>query len=189
MHLLPFVALAFIPLVFASSNFSSVSSVSVFAPGKAFDGEKLDAAKKSFLTGLLRPSTYCTVPPKFCPPVVGTLVRGWMAAMAVVVPGGQQIYVQPDGQVKYLGAHSGFIPKDGIFSCWVGMMNDTTGTILNFDDGNGHKGVTLCPDIPGTGSSFKLYGKTAGFNVTGCTDITGVKLTPSNYTAGGFQYE
>ncbi|KAI0390222.1 hypothetical protein F5Y17DRAFT_445701 [Xylariaceae sp. FL0594] len=176
-------------------------SVSAYAPGTAVHGALLHAASLGFYTGLQGPQASCPLPASECPPVVGTLVRGDMDSMSVVVPGGQSIYVPADGQVKYIMPHSGFTPPGSLLGCFIKktVRSQTSDCITpmelevdDFNDGNGHIGLALCPDLPkemvGTEASFVLYAKTADFNLTDCTDLEGLTLTPSEATVGAFQY-
>ncbi|KAI1812423.1 hypothetical protein GGS20DRAFT_24563 [Poronia punctata] len=176
-------------------------SISVFAPGTTVHGAQLNAGDAGFYTGLTGPMTSCPMEPEECPPVEGTLVSPLMGGMKVVVPGGQSIFVQVDGQVKYSIPHSAYIPPGALVGrfytkkvqyqsskCKAPRESD----VLDFSDGAGHGGLTLCPDIPdemaGTGASFVLYAKTAGFNLTDCSDIKGLTMTKSDANFGCFQY-
>jgi hypothetical protein len=117
----------------------------------------------------------------------------------VAVPGGQRIFVQPDGQVKFSIPHSAYIPDGSITDGWHHATSasnthaPTTQDTIYFDDGKGHSGLTLCPEIPdemkGTGASLVLYAKTVGFSLTHCTDIGGLALNKTGHNIGCWQYE
>ncbi|KAI3321306.1 hypothetical protein HD806DRAFT_546692 [Xylariaceae sp. AK1471] len=176
-------------------------SISAWAtPCSGVNGAQLNAAKEGFYSGLSGPSTYCPLnPASSCPNVMGTLVSQNMEALMVEVPGGQQIYVQTDGQVKFTIPHSAYMPPGSITDGWHHTTSSsnlhvpTTQDVVYFDDGKGHHGLTLCPDIPdemkGTGASFVLYAKTAGFSLIDCTDIGGLALTKTGHSIGCWQYE
>ncbi|KAL2815618.1 hypothetical protein BDW59DRAFT_153715 [Aspergillus cavernicola] len=68
----------------------------------------LNAAGQSFWLGG-SPQTYCPLS-SGCPPGNQTVLAGTGAALSVVVPGGQQIYVSPQGALKFTQAHSMNIP-------------------------------------------------------------------------------
>ncbi|KAF3158515.1 hypothetical protein TWF225_009922 [Orbilia oligospora] len=59
-------------------------------------------------------STYCPLPAKQCPKGKDTSFwinnQGGTAGMNTVVPGGQQVYIGPTGELSYTQAHSAFIP-------------------------------------------------------------------------------
>ncbi|KAJ8129720.1 hypothetical protein O1611_g3910 [Lasiodiplodia mahajangana] len=175
-------------------------SINAYMPGHlTLDGEVLHASNYGFSTGLEGPSTYC--PPNIgaaCPTVAGTLVSRGMEAMAVIVPGGQQIYVQADGRVKYSIPHSAYIPPDAIVGGWyhktvassaeTAMIND----VIDFDDSHGNKGLVFCLSDDGRGfGKYALYAKTEKFNANACTDlqdVSGLVLTKSAAGVGCWQY-
>ena len=75
---------------------------------------RVEASGRKFYIGIEKPSTYCPTPPvpaDSCPSGKST-VLGWSNGphMNVMVPGGQQIYIDPDHSLSYTQAHSGFIP-------------------------------------------------------------------------------
>ncbi|KAI1420113.1 hypothetical protein F5Y12DRAFT_719911 [Xylaria sp. FL1777] len=166
----------------------------VYAPNTRFDGAVLHANQNSFATQLDGPSTYCPLQPNStCPKVVGTLVSRNLEAMAVMVPGGQQIYVQADGQVKYTIPHSNYIPADAITGGWFhkSIASECLGPaardVVDFADGKGHGGLVLCP----FNSSIKgltLLAKTAAFVERGCFEIMGLKLVMSASDIGSWEY-
>ncbi|KAH9907219.1 hypothetical protein F4778DRAFT_799557 [Xylariomycetidae sp. FL2044] len=114
-HLLFFLlSTAFTPRVSATTY-----TISIFAPGTEVDGAQLSAAGQAFYSGLADPSTYCpTIEGLKCPEVRGTLVHSGMSGMAVEVPGGQPIYVAPDGQVRFDRAHSVSSPSGSAYDGW-----------------------------------------------------------------------
>lgn len=115
-----------------------------------------------------------------------------------MVPGGQMIYVEPNGQVKYTPAHSGYMPSGSYVGGWY---NKTvlcecapTAEVLDFftTDGSNIGGVMLCPDVQdfltGTGASYQLYANTPEFNLTNCVEALGLALQESEYDIGCWQY-
>ncbi|KAI5918170.1 hypothetical protein F4810DRAFT_715721 [Camillea tinctor] len=172
-------------------------SISIFAPNTAIDGAHLNAARQSFYTGISGPSTYCpTNQGSSCPSTHKTLVYAGLTGMAVKVPGGQTIYVQPGGKVQYTRAHSSYIPSGSFVGGWnnLTVVSDCMMPlqVLDFAPPNGAGGVALCPDIPDsmgdTGASYALYAKTAGFNKTNCVDAIGLLLIGDDAQAGSWQY-
>ncbi|KAI1757923.1 hypothetical protein F4782DRAFT_524618 [Xylaria castorea] len=165
-------------------------SISTFNPGTRINGLHLHAADKGFHTGLSGPSTRCPLTkPSDCPPVLGTLVAGKMGGMAARVPGGQGIYVQANGQVKFEMAHSHVFPPGAVSGCWQHETIDHFGNeVINFNDGNGHSGLVLCYNDDSK-SNATLYAKTEGSKVGSCTDIVGLTLTDGGSTIGCWQYE
>ncbi|KAI0421485.1 hypothetical protein F5X98DRAFT_328472 [Xylaria grammica] len=170
-------------------------SMLVYAPNDKLDGLVLHAIKNTFETGHSGPSTYCPLKPESsCPNVAGTLVSKNMEAMAVQVPGGQQIYIQEDGQVKYTRPHSAYMPSGSITGGWyhkAAGVSECLATasldVVNFSDGNGNGGLKLCPVRPG--GSFRLYAQTAKFGESDCYNIEGLTLTKAASNIGSWQYE
>ncbi|KAI1129682.1 hypothetical protein F5Y10DRAFT_263906 [Nemania abortiva] len=179
---------------------ADVFSINTYIPGDfVLDGEVLHASDNGFFTGLEGPSTKCPITPSSqCPPVAGTLVNGPMESMAVMVSGGQTIYVQADGEVKYSVPHSAHIPPDAIIggfyhktvvSSWLPVQDE----VIDFHDGRGHMGLVLCYSGEGPeGDKYALFARTAGFDEDACVDLTdvpGLALTKSEGYVGCWQYE
>ncbi|EPS37565.1 hypothetical protein H072_8746 [Dactylellina haptotyla CBS 200.50] len=63
-------------------------------------------------------STYCPVAKNLCPKGKDTSFwinnQYWTASMNAIVPGGQQLYIDPTGALSYTQAHSAFIPSGSI---------------------------------------------------------------------------
>ncbi|KAI0142887.1 hypothetical protein GGR57DRAFT_508487 [Xylariaceae sp. FL1272] len=187
--------LAFANLASAVGNSSTIS---VFAPGTQVDEAVVNAKGSGFFTGLTGPGTYCPLDPSQCPPVRGTLIVGLLGGMATEVPGGQQIYVQPDGQIKFTVAHSAGMAPGSLLDGWFlkTVVSDCAADVVVADfkphDGSSDGGVTLCPDVPpfleSSGAQFSVYAKTEAFNVTGCTDIVGLVLTDTQFQYGAWEY-
>ncbi|KAH7028081.1 uncharacterized protein B0I36DRAFT_365197 [Microdochium trichocladiopsis] len=172
-------------------------TLSAYAPGTEVDGAVLNAAASAFYTGITGPATYCPIE-HGCPEIGGTVVYDGLTAMAVMVPGGQQIYVASTGEVKYTAAHSGYKPLGSYLGGW---FNQTVvwdcappAQVLNFlaTDGSNAGGIALCPDVAdfmtGTGASFQLYAKVPGFNLKDCVDIVGLTVHQSSVELGAWQY-
>ncbi|KAI0174894.1 hypothetical protein BJ166DRAFT_158043 [Pestalotiopsis sp. NC0098] len=189
--------LAFLSLTLASLASATTYRLTVFAPGTVVDGADVDAAGGGFYLGLSKAYTYCPVG-NACPADRGTLVYEGMTGMAVEVPGGQEIYVSPHGQVMFTQAHSGYMPPGSFTSGW---FNKTVVSecgpkikLLDFPATNStdSAGVWLCPDVQdymkGTGASYQLYAKTPLFNETNCVPALGLLQHGVNATVGAWQY-
>ncbi|KAI1178334.1 hypothetical protein F4777DRAFT_114293 [Nemania sp. FL0916] len=180
----------------AASTSASAFSITAFVPSNSLDGAVIHASDSGFHSGLTKPTTYCSLhPASKCPKVAGTLVSENMEHMAVSVPGGQQIYVQPDGQVQYTIPHSADRPPGSIVGCWHRKTSTFSYNIpqahdvLDFDDSRGHKGLALCPHTNSTkGGTHMLYARTKDFNVKSCVDVVGLTLTKSDANVGCWEY-
>ncbi|KAL8811323.1 MAG: hypothetical protein Q9200_001880 [Gallowayella weberi] len=100
-------------------------------------------------------ATYCPLqPPSQCPPGNQTVFQagGGTASLDVVVPGGQQIYVAPNGKLSYTIAHSAYIPPNSAvqtFNATSGTVNENLGQ-LTFQ-GLGGSGFLACPSKKSNG--------------------------------------
>ncbi|RWA10258.1 hypothetical protein EKO27_g4856 [Xylaria grammica] len=174
-----------VPLVSRAATLVSADAFSmlVYAPNDKLDGLVLHAIKNTLkldiaarqLTALSNPNLPVLMSP-------------------VQVPGGQQIYIQEDGQVKYTRPHSAYMPSGSITGGWYHKatgVSECLATasldVVNFSDGNGNGGLKLCP--VGPGGSFRLYAQTAKFGESDCYNIEGLTLTKAASNIGSWQYE
>ncbi|ETS78184.1 hypothetical protein PFICI_10246 [Pestalotiopsis fici W106-1] len=184
-------------LLFVSLVSATTYRLTVFAPGTVVDGADIDAAGSGFYLGLSEPATYCPVGDA-CPAPRGTLVYQGMSAMAVEVPGGQDIYIAPHGQVQFTQAHSAYMPPGSLTGGW---FNKTVVSecgprthVLDFLATNGTDlgGVYLCPNVEdymkGTGASYRLYTNTPQFNETNCVQAVGLVEHEIDAAFGAWQY-
>ena len=93
--------------------------------------------------------------------------------MGVIVPGGQQAYVAPDGALSYTVAHSAYIPSGSIvdqFSKEAPTAGSQFGH-LNFETG-----FIACP--AGEGQGYQVFGQitngTFGAECLGFSALTGM---------------
>lgn len=132
-------------------------------------------------------STFLSWRPRFSWAHVPNLVFG----LQVTTPGGQDVFVDMKGQVKYAIAHTAHLPIGAMVDVW--QNKTTTPHVIDFDDGHHHFGLVLCPDKPRFAEPdadlFALHAKTKRFERTGCTDIEGLTLTVSDQWVGAFQYD
>ncbi|KAF3934018.1 hypothetical protein ABW19_dt0200844 [Dactylella cylindrospora] len=88
-------------------------------------------------------SSYCPLPPRSCPP--GKVTAFWIndtVSMAVSVPGGQQLYIDPKGALSYTQAHSGYMPKGSITNGF--KVEDNHETHLSYFS-HARGGFLACP--------------------------------------------
>jgi hypothetical protein len=86
-----------------------------------------------------------------CPAGNMTVLAGGYGtlAMGVVVPGGQQVYVAPDGALSYTQAHSAYIPPGSIVDGFSRTEGEQFGN-LAFKDG-----LIACPTED---SGYQVFG-------------------------------
>ena len=119
--------------------------------------QELTARGGKFYLGGGPPSSYC--PPQVgdaCPSGNYTVLAGGQETLSlgVVVPGGQQVYVAPDGTVSYTTAHSAYKPDGSIVDGWSKTEGENFG-FLTFKDG-----LIACP--AGEGQGYQVYGQIPG---------------------------
>lgn len=124
----------------------------------------LTARGGKFYLGAGDPTSYCpaeSIGAANCPPGNTTVFAGGdkTLSLGVVVPGGQQVYVAPDGSLSYTVAHSASIPAGSI----TDQFSRTAGTsfgYLNFETG-----FVACP-VGGAGTGYQVYGQTQTFEAS-----------------------
>jgi hypothetical protein len=123
--------------------------------------QSLTARGGKFYLGGGPPSSYCPVEQvgSACPPGNSTVLAGGdkTLSLGVIVPGGQQVYVAPDGALSYTGAHSAFIPTGSIVDEFSREAPSGTNIFgyLNFETG-----FVACP--AGEGNGYQVFGQVDG---------------------------
>lgn len=126
-------------------------------------------------------ATYCPVVPNVDCSQTGTSTT--VAAqpntasglsMNVIVPGGQQAYVTPDGQLGYTIAHSAAVPEGSVLSPFLYTPQTSAGTVGNLQF-NG-QGFNACPTA--SAGVFQVYAVGAPAFVR--TDCIGINIATSN---------
>jgi hypothetical protein len=123
--------------------------------------QSLTARGGKFYLGGGPPSSYCPVAQvgDACPAGNTTVLAGGdkTLSMGVIVPGGQEVYIGPDGAMSYTVAHSAFVPEGSIRDQF--SREEPTGTnsfgYLNFETG-----FVACP--AGEGEGYQVFGQVDG---------------------------
>ena len=122
----------------------------------------LTARGGKFYLGGGPPSSYCPVAQvgDACPSGNTTTLVGGQGtlSMGVIVPGGQEAYVAPDGALSYTVAHSAYVPEGSIrdqFSVEAPSGQNSFG-YLNFETG-----FVACP-ATGTETGYQVFGQVDG---------------------------
>ncbi|KAL8855877.1 MAG: hypothetical protein Q9178_007497 [Gyalolechia marmorata] len=94
-------------------------------------------------------ATFCPlVPESQCPPGNLTVFSTFdgTASLNTAVPGGQQIFVAPNGKLSYTQAHSGYIPPGSALKTFTTMLSTEEGTPGTFFfEGLGGGDFLACP--------------------------------------------
>ena len=97
----------------------------------------------------------------------------------VEVPGGQQVYVAPNGAVSYTSAHSGVAPPGSSFSGFS-LSND----LLSF----GNTDFYVCPPVDGTYDPQLYVGYQSVVARTSCYKVQVVTAPGNNTGFSAWQY-
>lgn len=144
--------------------------------------QQLTARGGKFFLGGGPPSSYC--PPQVgenCPVGNTTVLAGGYGGLSlgVVVPGGQQVYVAPDGTLSYTQAHSAYVPTGSVRDGWSRTEGENFGN-LAFTGG-----LYGCPGAEGQG--YQVFGKIDGVELNeGCLGFNA--LTFNSTQPGAWQY-
>ncbi|KAL6699508.1 hypothetical protein J3F84DRAFT_361008 [Trichoderma pleuroticola] len=174
----------------------SYFTIALHAPQHAvLNGKVINARDRSFIIGAQSPSTRCGLhDPAQCPAGDSTLVNSDMSFLASAAPGGQFIYVAPDGSISYPPAHSSLRPPGaqigGFYSYPVPFDNGESVNILNWRSNDGTAGLWACPVSPGAPVAYQavLKAATARFNGLGCLAVDGIRIQPGGSSFGAWEY-
>ncbi|CAM1505831.1 Fc.00g114680.m01.CDS01 [Cosmosporella sp. VM-42] len=173
-------------------------TMTTYAPSSPdIHASPINARNKTFVIGATSPSTHCGLADvSQCPAGDVTLINEEMTLLAAEVPGGQFIYVAPDGSISYPSAHSSFRPPGsqvgGFYQIQVMSDYSTPVTVLAWQskgqDGSG--GLWACPTSPGVPVSQKAVLKASmlGFVSVGCVLVDAVQIHPAGNEFGAWAY-
>ncbi|KAF4873583.1 putative secreted protein [Colletotrichum siamense] len=176
-------------------------TLTAYAPAThAIHGKPINASGRRFIIGLDRPSTYCPDVAPHCPPGNITTVDGLLWGMKVNVPGGQFVYVEPDGFVGFTQAHSAGYPPNSTVQ--KGFYRTTAKPsspceaepptdLLDFCDPKNaaSEGVYACPYPDVVGTWVLVAGSSrARVREGDCERLEGLELHESEIELGAWQY-
>ncbi|KAM0714239.1 hypothetical protein Q7P37_010026 [Cladosporium fusiforme] len=128
-------------------------------------------------------ASYCPENVDECPAGNTTTFAGGdgSLSMGVVVPGGQQVYIEADtGRVKYTQAHSAAVPEDAVRTGWNLSEGESFGNLANENGG-----FLACPCDDD--DSWKVFVALDGLKFG--DDCLGFDALSGNATsAGAWQY-
>ncbi|KAL1970219.1 hypothetical protein VTN77DRAFT_5379 [Rasamsonia byssochlamydoides] len=145
------------------------------------------AGERFYLGG--QPATYCPTEVTNCPPGNQTvLIRG--VALDVEVPGGQQIYVNPEGALSFVQAHSVLIPPGSSYGPFSYQPGQPFGQ-YSFE-GWGAQGFMACPNQATNPSSWQVFAALQNAtvptgNVNDCLGFNAAAI-PYNGSFAAWQY-
>ncbi|KAM0558011.1 hypothetical protein ACHAPJ_005178 [Fusarium lateritium] len=171
--------------------------MTVFAPSiPQIHARLINARNRAFIIGASEPSTFCDLHNATdCPAGTSTQVDGNMTSLAAAVPGGQFIFIAPDGIISYPSAHSalrppgsqmgGFRSADVISECKMPV------TILVWSPENGNPGLWACPtarNVPITKEAV-LKATTGLFTGRGCLTVEGIEIQTAGDKFAAWAYD
>lgn len=179
---------------------SQLFNLTVYLPGSPLNGQAVQADGEAFYLGLSVLSSYCpspSVPVQDCPNATEGTVFAGMSALWVEVPGGQQIYTTPEGELGFTIAHSESVPVGAYIGYWynITLVSDCAPPVelLTFKAPNATEGgVLACPDVStylNSTATYQIYALTPAFNQTNCITLDGLLPTyqPTN-AFGAWEY-
>ncbi|KAL7785875.1 hypothetical protein V8C37DRAFT_393324 [Trichoderma ceciliae] len=175
---------------------NSYFTLALHAPKNAIlNGKVINARDRSFIIGAPSPSTHCGLnDPAQCPAGDATLINSEMSFLASAVPGGQFIYVAPDGSISYPSAHSSLRPPGaqvgGFYSYQISSDIGEPVEVLSWRSNDGQAGLWACPVSPGAPIAYQavLKAATARFNGLGCLAVDGIRIQPAGSSFGAWEY-
>ncbi|EAW08764.1 putative IgE-binding protein [Aspergillus clavatus NRRL 1] len=184
--LLPLASAASIPA--RSTNANSKFSIMSARSGSPVHLLPMNAVHGSFWLGE-SPSTYC--PENIeelgaCPPGTSTRFAS-ETALDVVVPGGQRIYIDPRGALRFTQAHSAYIPPGSS----MGPFTYTPGPHFGQFSytGQGASGFLACPRSNGTATHWQVYGSAANVTASqGCLGFDALAVPTNSTGAAAWEY-
>ncbi|KAF5701261.1 phytanoyl hydroxylase [Fusarium globosum] len=177
MRLLPLLFLAIVAV-------NAYYTLSVYAPSlPQIHSRIINARNKAFIIGATKPSTFCGLDNATeCPDGTSTQVDGNMTGLAAAVPGGQFIFVAPDGIISYPPAHSALRPPGsqmgGFQRAHVISECKMPITILMWSPENASPGLWACPtarNVP-VRKEAVLKATTSTFTGSGCLTVEGIEI-------------
>ncbi|KAK0766488.1 hypothetical protein N5P37_000213 [Trichoderma harzianum] len=174
----------------------SYFTITLHAPQYAvLNGKVINARDRSFIIGAQSPSTRCDLKDLAqCPAGDSTLVNDDMSFLASAAPGGQFVYVAPDGSISYPPAHSSLRPPGaqvgGFHPYLAPVDNGESVHVLNWRSNDGTAGLWACPVSPGAPIAYQavLKAATARFNGLGCLAVDGIRIQPAGSDFGAWEY-
>lgn len=187
-----------------STSSTSLNTLTAYLRGNPkITGLKIQASANGFYLGYPSPATYCPLTgdnESFCPPGNETVVFRGGIGLSVLVPGGQQSVITPEGAFYFVQAHSATVPTGSYYgsftlksgapdTCKYCNERDKTGkydcsrgtdiftTFISPDEKGG--GIYACPPpywVVNRKGIYQLFGKTPKFNSTGCFKLGGLIL-------------
>jgi hypothetical protein len=141
----------------------------------------LTARGGKFYLGGGAPSSYCPteIGAENCPPGNSTVLAGGdnTLSLGVLVPGGQQVYVDADGSLSYTQAHSAYLPEGSIRE---GFSREAPEGGADFGHLDFDSGFVACN--AGEGQGYQVYGGTDdaefGDDCLGFSALTGMFYAP-----------
>ncbi|KAL8865251.1 MAG: hypothetical protein Q9174_006987 [Haloplaca sp. 1 TL-2023] len=127
--------------------------------------QSINANGRAFWIGK-NTTTYCPLKPESnCPPGKDTIFSvgsGGGAGLNTVVPGGQSIYVAPNGALGFTQAHSASYPPGSVFQKFTATEGTINGALGQFSfEGLGATGFIACPVSKGKGP-YQVYANVKG---------------------------
>ncbi|KAJ9639263.1 uncharacterized protein PV06_09985 [Exophiala oligosperma] len=173
--------------------FPAVYGLIVGTDVQPFHFESFNANSGKFWLNLPETSTSCpftgTDQASNCPPGTDTAFVG-SGSLATVVPGGQQVYVAPNGALSFTAAHSGAMPEGSVVDPFIfvnvgGEYGEVTTSAFGAD------GFMACPTHGSI--AYQVFANFDGAqvplgNVQDCVAVTPLAVPYTQGQAAAWQY-
>ncbi|KAL1975045.1 hypothetical protein VTN31DRAFT_3437 [Thermomyces dupontii] len=150
--ILPVLAAA-APAPAADTDSANAFRVMALRTGSGIHYLPMQARGSKFWLGGL-PATYCPEMVENCPPGKETVILG-SSSLYVQVPGGQNLYVTPEGELGFTRAHSTYVPPGAAIGGFKHVAGEPHGQ-WSFK-GFGADGFMACPDDAENPSSWQVF--------------------------------
>ncbi|KAL8959439.1 MAG: hypothetical protein Q9193_003699 [Seirophora villosa] len=113
-------------------------------------------------------ASYCPLTDQSqCPPGNSTVLAagGGGASMNVIVPGGQQVYVAPNGALRFTIAHSAYVPAGSAIDGFNATVGEINGSLGHFTfNGLGADGFLACPVNADGKGPYQVFANVKGLS-------------------------
>jgi len=178
----------------SSTKFPAAYGLIIGTNVQPFHYETINANSGKFWLNLPLTTTSCpsdVASQGACPPGTDTVFVG-AGGLDTVVPGGQQAYVAPTGELLFTGAHANLVPSDAIANpfVYVQQPNSQYGTVTT--NAFGANGFMACP-TPGS-DAYQVFANIHNAvvplgDVSACVAVMPLAVDYTQGTAAAWQYD
>ncbi|KEF62759.1 uncharacterized protein A1O9_00732 [Exophiala aquamarina CBS 119918] len=178
----------------APATFPDAYGMIIATNVQPFHFESINANSGKFWLNLPQTETSCpsdVAAQGACPPGTDTVFVG-AGGLDTVVPGGQQVYALPNGELQFTSAHSNLIPAGAVSQpfVYVPQPDAQYGTVTTY--AFGADGFMACPTQGSIAYQVFINIPNAVVplgDVTACVPVSPLAVTYTQGTAAAWQYD